>query len=72
MLSSKTDFLELRDSDIPTKNNSIPEDIEQLLSGKCFQFGNEIGRFSECQTPNHSTGKTLNPIPSHHPKNSFF
>jgi hypothetical protein len=55
----------------PTKNNSIPEDIEQFLSGKCFQFRNGIGRFSEFRTPNHSSGKISNPIPQHHPKNPF-
>jgi hypothetical protein len=37
------------DSKNPTKNNSIPEDIEQVLSGKYFQFGNEIGDFRSAE-----------------------
>jgi hypothetical protein len=37
----------------PDKNNPIPEDIEQLFSGKSFELRNEIGRFSECRTPKH-------------------
>jgi hypothetical protein len=46
-------FLEHIDSKKTDKNNPIPEDIEQLFSGKCFQFRNGIGRFSEFRTPNH-------------------
>jgi hypothetical protein len=59
------------DSKKRTKNNQIPEDIEQVLSGKSFQLRNEIGRFSECRTPKHSSGKISNPIPPHHRKISF-
>jgi hypothetical protein len=47
-------FLELRDSKQPTKNNPIPEDLKLILSGKCFQFGNEISDFRSAEHKNTS------------------
>jgi hypothetical protein len=37
------------DSKKRTNNNSIPEDIEQLLSGKSFKFRNEISYFRSAE-----------------------
>jgi hypothetical protein len=48
-----------------------PEDKKLILGAKSFQFGNEIGRFSECRTPKHFSIKISNPINPHHLKISF-
>jgi hypothetical protein len=49
MLSSKTDFFRTKKFQKTDKNNPIPEDIEQVLSGKSFQFRNEIGYFRSAE-----------------------